>query len=451
MPTIQATARKLAAALLAGTWEVEDLAERGTRLLGKQPRWLRPLARRIAATYGGRPRPSAAALGNFIAQYRSFQRAWQKNDGQGIELPAHHLHRAVMSPCPGRPSTWGVAELATPGELAQWLGIPLNQLDWFADCQGRERHLPAGPLRHYRYRWARKRAGGVRLIEVPKTRLRTIQRRILDGVLEPIPPHDAAHGFRRGRSIKTFAAPHVGRQVVLRVDLQDFFTSIAAARVVAVFLTAGYPEAVARLLAGLCTNSVPEDACDDEVYQLYADQEHGTGHEARSRQDIWRWPHLPQGAPTSPALANLCAYRLDCRLRALAHSMHAQYTRYADDLVFSGCGELARAARRFQIRVAAIALEEGFHVHPRKSRVMRQSVRQQVAGVVVNARPNIRRADYDRLKALLHNCILHGPASQNRGALVDFRGHLAGRIAHVGMLHPARGMRLRAAFEQIAW
>jgi hypothetical protein len=218
---------------------------------------------------------------------------------------------------------------------------------------------------------------------------------------------------------------------VLRFDLRDFFASVHAGRVQAIFHTAGYPGEVTRLLAGLCTTRTP-----DEVAQA---------------DPRWRRPHLPQGAPTSPALANLAAYRLDLRLAALARRLGATYTRYADDLAFSGDGRLERAARRLQVLVAVIAAEEGFELHLRKSRFMRQAVRQQLAGVVINVRPNVRRAVYDELKAILHNCWRHGPASQNRARHADFRGHLLGRIAHVSMLHPQRGAKLRALFDRIDW
>jgi hypothetical protein len=169
----------------------------------------------------------------------------------------------------------------------------------------------------------------------------------------------------------------------------------------------------------------------------------------QTNRHLYRTAHLPQGAPTSPALANLCAYRLDCRLDALARALNGVYTRYADDLAFSGGEELERGARRFQVLVCRIALEEGFTLQTRKSRFMRQGVRQQLAGVVVNAHPNVRREEYDRLKAILTNCVRHGPSSQNRAGHEDFRGHLAGRIAYVTMLNPARGRRLHALFAQI--
>jgi retron-type reverse transcriptase len=282
------------------------------------------------------------------------------------------------------------------------------------------------------------------MVEAPKPRLKEIQRRILAGILEHIPAHDAAHGFRRGRSIKTFAVPHVGKIVVLKIDFQDFFPSISVARIQALFRTVGYPEGVADLLAGLCTNTTPLDVWEGNMTESAACQ---------MRQSRWLYsqPHLPQGAPTSPALANLCAYRMDCRLHGLAHSAQAVYTRYADDLAFSGDCNFERVARRFQLHVCATAMEEGFSVHHRKTRIMRQGVRQRLTGMVVNQRLNVPRDDFDRLKATLTNCIRFGTQSQNRHGHDDYRRHLDGRISFVEMINPARGFRLRELFNQLEW
>ncbi len=82
---------------------------------------------------------------------------------------------------------------------------------------------------------------------------------------------------------------------------------------------------------------------------------------------------------------------------------------------------------------------------------MRQGVRQQAAGVVLNRHPNVARSEYDQLKAILHNCLLQTPAAQNRAGVADFRAHLLGRIAHLARLNPQRGERLKQIFEQIAW
>ena len=164
-----------------------------------------------------------------------------------------------------------------------------------------------------------------------------------------------------------------------------------------------------------------------------------------------RGAHLPQGAPTSPALANLCAFALDLRLDGLAHAFGASYSRYADDLVFSGPASLRPQFRALQAWVAAIAHAEGFALHPGKTRCMTQGQQQRVTGVVVNAHPNTPRQDYDQLKACLHQCVLHGPASQNRQHLPDFRSHLLGRIGWVRQFNAARGNKLMELFWRVAW
>lgn len=152
------------------------------------------------------------------------------------------------------------------------------------------------------------------------------------------------------------------------MDLKNFFASISAARVRAIFQTAGYPEPVARLLAGLCTNLAPRELMQD-----------APGAETPRQQwpleALYYRPHLPQGAPTSPALANLCAFRLDCRLSGLARTAGARYTRYADDLLFSGGPDFQRVVDRFYLHAGAAAGEEGFTVQTRKTRIMRQGVR----------------------------------------------------------------------------
>ena len=343
---------------------------------------------------------------------------------------------------------WGLPAIESVLELAAWLRMDAAELAWFADLKGlgaKDRvNRSNTKLAHYNYRILTKTSGGLRMIEAPKAHLKMMQRQILAEILDHVPVHDAAHGFVRGRSIQSFAAPHVGRRVVLRMDLEGFFPSIAGRRVQAFFRTAGYPESVADLLGGLCTNAVPRGAWAG-VARGY---DPAMLFEARK---LYARPHLPQGAPTSPALANVCAYRVDCRLSSLAKAAGATYTRYADDLAFSGDAEFDRGVERFAAPVAAILLEEGFRVQHRKTRVMRQGVRQYLAGLVVNERMNTVRADYERLRATLHNCIEHGPESQNREGHAAFRQHLEGRVEFVASVHAQRGERLRAMLRQIAW
>ncbi|HEY3740793.1 MAG TPA: reverse transcriptase family protein [Bryobacteraceae bacterium] len=339
---------------------------------------------------------------------------------------------------------WSLPVLESPLQLAEWLNLPLNQLEWFADLKHYlRRPRVAQQLRHYNYRILDKGWGSIRLIEAPKDRLKEIQRKILAGILDLIPTHDAVHGFRKGRSIRSFVSPHTAQRVVLKMDLSDFFPSIRRARVQALFRTAGYPEAVADLLGGLCTTTTPR-----EIWKSSGVRDPNRLSDARM---IYGTPHLPQGAPTSPAIANLCAYRLDCRLAGLARSAAALYTRYADDLAFSGGDDFERRVERFSLHAAAIVQESGFEVHHRKTRIMRQGVRQQVAGLVTNTHPNIRRSDFDELKAILTNCVRLGPSTQNRDLHANFRAHLEGRVSFIESITPPRGSKLRSIFDRIDW
>ncbi len=333
--------------------------------------------------------------------------------------------------------------LVTARELAEWLGLTIGELEWFSDLRDLNRRAPSSQLGHYHYTVLPKRRGGVRLIEAPQARLKALQRQILTQILDRVPSYyTAAHGFVKGRSVHTFAAQHVGKAMLLRVDLKDFFPSVGGARVQSVFRTLGYPERVADLLGGICTTTTPR--------RVFA----GAPVAPRELADVARVylrPHLPQGAPTSPVLANLCAFRLDCRLTGLADWLGATYSRYADDLAFSGDDVFARRAESVSAQIGAIALEEGWAVQHHKTRFMRQGVRQQLAGLTVNTRVNISRAAYDQLKAIITNCVRHGPATQNRDAHHDFRAHLAGRVAWVASVNPDRGRRLRNLLDRVVW
>ncbi len=139
-------------------------------------------------------------------------------------------------------------------------------------------------------------------------------------------------------------------------------------------------------------------------------------------------------------------------MAGLAKTLGAEYTRYADDLAFSSDDAIfEKRVEKFSTHVAARLMEEGFSVNFRKTRVMRQGVRQHLAGLVTNVRPNIIRRDFDRLKATLTNCVRRGPESQNREAHPAFRAHLEGRVGFVEMVNPTRGRRLRTIFDQIEW
>jgi hypothetical protein len=327
-----------------------------------------------------------------------------------------------------------VTEISTVGELAHFLDVTVNELAWFADVRSLERRVDDERLRQYRYRWVRKAAGGSRLIESPKQRLRVIQRHLLGTILNRVPPHPAAHGFVRGRSAVTFAREHSGADVVIRLDLHDFFGSINAGRIYGVFRTAGYPESVAHTLTGLATNVVPLAVWSEAPPP---EQTTGSLNEHFLFGKRLAAPHLPQGAPTSPALANLCAHGLDRRLAGLAESARLHYSRYADDLAFSGSPSRSAVPGLIEL-IRQIAGEEGFRINESKTVVMGKGHRQQVAGVVVNRKPNVERAAYNVLRATLHNVARNGLDAENRLAHPRFADHLAGRVSWAVSLSASR-------------
>ena len=432
----------LASSLLAGEPTVDLASERLTRTLGRRWRWIRPLVERYIKRFSGHTRPHRREVCEFLRQDRHFQQARAKYRKE-IRIEQWLMQSELMRPVPAV-ADWNLPRIESVGELAEWLALDLTDLLWLADLKGLSSKLDRPPLQHYHYRILPKASGRLRLIEIPKPRLKDVQRQILFHVLNKVPPHPTAHGFVKSRSILSFVRPHVGRPIVLRMDLQDFFPTFPAARIAAFFRTAGYPESVADLLGGLCTTTAPR------CLWLKSASDYGFENIYQAR-DMYSKPHLPQGAPTSPALANVCAYRMDCRLAGLARSVGAEYTRYADDLAFSGDESFARHVDRFSIHVAAILLEEGFSVNHRKTRIMRRGVRQHLAGIVANEHMNVTRADFDRLKAILTNCIRHGPGTQNRKLHPQFRSHLLGRVAFFESINPAKGERLRSIFEQIHW
>ncbi|QDV18075.1 Reverse transcriptase (RNA-dependent DNA polymerase) [Gimesia panareensis] len=327
-------------------------------------------------------------------------------------------------------------QFCTPLELAQWLEIPLGKLAWLTHRYNYSDGPEDVNEAHYSYHWLPKR-NGFRLIEAPRPFLKMAQNQIQQEILSQIPMHHSAHGFVAGHSPVTNARPHAGKRVVVKFDLENFYSSVKFSRVVAIFRTLGYCREAALWLARLTTSSIPANLPFPD----------GT-----LRPLLPYLPrHLPQGAPTSPALANLSAYSLDVRLSGLARSFGADYTRYADDLTFSGPESFLRSLRVFIPLVQQIICSERFQVNREKRRVIRNSQRQTVTGVVVNEHTNISRKEFDRLKAILTNCIRQGPETQNWEQHPDFASHLRGKIAYIQQLNPNRGQRLLQLYSQIRW
>jgi RNA-directed DNA polymerase len=444
-----ALAAELAEAFLTAPWKRDAVAESGAGRLDRWPGWMEALAIRVIAVYPAPPVERQPELLGVIESFLAEHAPWPGETGPPRILRLLAAQRAAR----GGYGTWRldhdwpIAEIDSIAVLAERLELSPGQLAWLADVRSLERSVAHEKLRNYRYRVVARRGGIPRVLEAPKARLKEIQRWILHEILVHVPPHEAAQGFTRGRSVVTHARRHSGQAVVLRLDLKDFFASISAGRVFGIFRTLGYNRSVAHVLTGLCTNTIAQ-----AVWQAVPH----TTDPALIQPRFWlgralATPHLPQGAPTSPALANLAAFRLDRRLNGLATSATLAYSRYADDLTLSGSTQLGRRRSHLEALVAEIARGEGFAINERKTALHSAGGRQSVCGIVVNVRPNVLRSEYDELRAILHNAAAHGPSGQNRAGLADFEAHLRGRISWVASLNPARGEKLRRRFAEIDW
>ena len=214
-----------------------------------------------------------------------------------------------------------------------------------------------------------KSSGGMRRILAPDPELKSLQRRILDRLLARLRIHPAAMAFEPGRSIVTNALAHCGQEVVVRMDLKDFFPNTSAERLRRYFRLIGWNRPAANLLVRLCTSD----------------------------------GGLPQGAPTSPRLSNLVNYRLDARIAGVAARCEAVYTRYADDITLSMAHYDRTKLHRLIRFVRRAVAEEGYAVHRRKKlSVRRRHHRQLVTGLVVNERVGLPRPIRRWLRAVQH-------------------------------------------------
>ena len=155
---------------------------------------------------------------------------------------------------------------------------------------------------YHTFEISKRNKNSVRKIDAPHASLLFVQQWILKNILNGIHVHDAAHAYRKKKSILTNVTPHLNNRVLLKMDLKDFFPNIEKRRIVAIFMRLGYTQDISFALASLCTLN----------------------------------NYLPQGAPTSPTLSNIISYRLDRRLYSLAKKNNFVYTRYADDIAISG-------------------------------------------------------------------------------------------------------------------
>jgi retron-type reverse transcriptase len=321
----------------------------------------------------------------------------------------------------------GLPILSTPADVAGALGLTIPQLRWLAF------HSDVVTRIHYIHFTVPKKSGGMRTLSAPHRKLAAAQRWIHTNILNKISAEPAAQGFYKGTSTLSNAKPHCGKSVVVNLDLENFFPTIAFPRVRSVFHRVGYSPCVATIFGLLCTECPRRQVTYDGKSYWVATGPRG----------------LPQGACTSPALSNQVARRLDKRLGGLAKKLNLAYTRYADDLTFSGTADLEARVGYLLARVRHLAEAEGFTVNEKKTRVLRRTTAQKVTGLVVNDKPAVPRKELRRLRALLHRARREGLEQQNRAGRPNFRAYLEGKIAYIRMVQPQVGAKLLQQYKAI--
>jgi RNA-directed DNA polymerase len=245
-------ARNLAAALLAGVWTPRALLGRAESVLGRRTRKSqRALVEELIGSAPAAYPPSPPWLLAFFLKSRRFEQASapKVRDPQSV----HPVLKSAKFAPADRFAHLDVPRLAAPGDLAKWLQISIDQLDWLSDAKRQHAMTDIPILHHYRYAFASKKSGPPRLIEIPKPKLMPIQRRILHEILDTVPTHNCVHGFVKSRSCLSAAQVHAGETIVVTVDLKNFFLNTPLSRAHGIFRSLGYPWAVARHLTGLCS------------------------------------------------------------------------------------------------------------------------------------------------------------------------------------------------------
>lgn len=258
----------------------------------------------------------------------------------------------------------------------------------------------------------------VRTIYAPSKRLKKRQRWILDNILNNVKVSKYAHGFEPKRSIKTHAELHANHEYVICMDIQDFFPSITQDMIVLVFRKIGYTTRASQELARLC--------CSNDV--------------------------LPQGAPTSPKLANIVCKRMDREIQRYAKENKITYSRYADDLTFSSNNEMPGLIEE----ISNIVQKHKFMINEEKTKSFAAGEPKFITGLVVqNGKIRIPKRFKRELKKEIHYCqkfgVLIHLQNTNATHFVNYREYLYGKAYYVNMIEPIVGQQFLDELDKIYW
>ena len=288
---------------------------------------------------------------------------------------------------------------------------------------------------NYRMFAIQKRSGGRRFIHAVTSELMKVQKFVNAEILQKCQPHPASFAFHPNGGIRRCAEMHCGARWLFQFDLTDFFYDVTEVDVYRIFQNMGYRRLVAFELARLCTTTrLPKYA--PRTYHRVFDPSVGYDRQDLPYNDQFgRVGVLPQGAPSSPILANLAAERLDESLLHFATQNGFVYTRYADDITVSATN-LSTSRGRVRSEIIRRIRESGFRENSKKCHIAGPGAKKLVLGLLVDGnRPRLSRATHKRIERLLYGVMQNGFASAaafNRfDSAYGFHNHLCGLVAFV--------------------
>lgn len=303
--------------------------------------------------------------------------------------------------------------------------------------------------KYYRYSYfkLRKRNGGHREIMAPAKDLKYFQKWILVNILEKYPLRDSCKGFRSGISIFQNAQVHENADVILKVDLLKFYDTITDKRVYGVFKNMGYIENLAVSLSKLTTAKHRI-----EYWNSFEDGAKSVFHEYINGD----YAILPQGAPSSPMLANIIASKMDRRFEELSKILNFNYSRYADDLAFS----IKFGGRLPSIsQIKKIIDQEGFFVNDKKTKYMRRGTKQYVTGLTTTNGVNVSKSYRNEIAQHIYYCRVYGVKNHLEKIAKDFPNYnnlqfhdwLYGHICFIKSINETASGKLLKDFMKINW
>lgn len=350
---------------------------------------------------------------------------------------------------------FGLPPILTLNHLSFHTDVPYPKLRTYVTRRGQDEDDDFGnmigneydPYRHFNIR---KRSGGLRKIYVPEPDLMKTQIWIDRNILSNVKGSPFSYAFEKGQSIADCASQHLRCRWLIKLDVRNFFESLSEKQAYGVFRDIGYQSLVSFELARICTRARRND---DHLKEKWRNRR-------RTNIKIYSYPtvgYLPQGAPTSPKLANLIVAPLDLAVAEVAGKYDLVYTRYADDMTFStDSADFKRSTANAFVREISFLLPEyNLRLHPGKIHVVPPGARKVVLGLLVDGEQVRLPKDFrSKLECHWHYCQqdpVHHMKDRDFNSLFGLKNYVTGLISYARQIDPPFIERMTEKYGVINW